>query len=125
MKLQALTEEQIRNHINREYNPKEWDKTIDRFKKYESCQFYIEVDGLFSYPRFFATYKLPEGFSVLNNVSYSTSLSNTGFVAVSIAEDGTVITTKFSDGKKEGRAENCPQNRAMFARKGLMVTACL
>lgn len=39
MKVQAITEQDIRDARCRGYNPTEWDRTIDRFKKFEKVQF--------------------------------------------------------------------------------------
>lgn len=125
MRVKKLTKEEILNHSVREYNATEWSKIIDRFNSYANIQFYIEIESAYSYDRFFATYTLPEGFSVFTSVSYSSMLSNNGFVKVQIDEDGTVHKILFSNGKTTGRAENTKANRELFAKKNLTVSNCI
>jgi hypothetical protein len=120
MKLQKLTPEEIRLNPTRNYNPREWDRRIAGFTKYQDVQFYIapKADGPYGYDRFFAAYTLPEGMRVFNNVSYGASLTNAGFVRIQILEDGEVITYEFRDATgRKGRAENCKENRRRFAEE--------
>jgi hypothetical protein len=117
-KLETLTEEQIRQE-NRDYNPAEWDKVIDRYKKYAGATFYVVRKGTagFDYNQYFAKYQLPEGMIVFKKVSYSSTLSDSGFARIGITMDGTVYRHLFQDRNGNiGRAENSKENRAQFSK---------
>jgi hypothetical protein len=92
MKATIISTEQIRNCETRAYNPSEWDRAIDRFLKFQEVKFYHvpKGDG-YDYDRYYAEYLLPEGLRLFNSVSYSSTLCNSGFGRVDIAnitEDG-------------------------------------
>lgn len=127
VQLTPATKEEILQNKTREYNPREWDKTVNRFDNYKDCKYFIiPADKVFAYDRFYAWYKLPEGFSILTQFSYGASLSNAGFSQVTIDETGLVTKTLFVDGSgKYGYAENTPANRRLFALHGLTVTTCI
>ena len=118
MKVRAISEQEIRNAKCRGYNPSAWDATIDRFLKYQDCQFYIEVDGPYEYERFFATYQIPEGMRLFKSVSYTSVMSNSGFCRIEILQDGTVQKHLFIDiNGNEGYAVNEPPTRRSLAAK--------
>ena len=124
MKLKAITTEEILNADCKNYNPSEWVKTIDRYSKYGKVQFYQEIESPFDYERFFVTYQIPEGIIFLTSVSYSSSLTNNGFVRVAIdPTTGEVKTFEFSNGEKTGRADNSPANRKLFAKMSIVTGA--
>lgn len=115
--LVSITAEEIRNNSIREYNAREWDKTIDRFLKFDNVQFYILPKGNgYDYDRFYVVYSLENGFRLFNQVCYSTCLSNGGYCRIAIREDGTVdkYLFKYANGK-EGYAENCENNTIKMA----------
>lgn len=120
MKVQAITKEDILNADCKDYNPAEWIKTIDRYSKYKDLQFYKEIEGPFSYERFFATYQLPEGLKLFKSVSYSGSLSNAGFKQIVIRPDGQVQTFGFGDTNRP--ADNTPGNRKLLAKMEITIT---
>lgn len=116
MKVQAITEQQIRDAKCRGYNPTEWDRTISRFLEYKDCKFYKEIEGPYEYERFFATYQIPEGMILFKSVGYSSTISSRGFCRMEILEDGTIEKHLFGSGEAQGYAENCPSNRKLLAR---------
>ena len=82
-----LTVEQMRADERREYNPREWDKMIDRYLKYKDVEFIKlpQGDG-YGYDRHYAIYTLPSGMRVVNAASYSSSLTSGGFAEAFVFE---------------------------------------
>lgn len=118
MKVQPITEQDIRGAKCRGYNPTEWDRTIDRFLGYKDCKFYKEIDGPYEYERFFATYQVPEGMILFNAVSYTSVITNNGFCRIEILDDGTIQKHLFKrDDGLEGYAVNeAPTRRSLAAK---------
>lgn len=73
IKLIEITAEQAKNHSEREYNPYEWAKIINRFSKY-GANFY-EYNG-----KIYAIYVL-EGIRNIRHLNYISSLDNGGLTA--------------------------------------------
>lgn len=120
MKVKAITKEEILNADCKDYNPAEWIKTVERYAKYENVQFYKEIEGPYSYERFFATYQIPEGLRIFGSVSYGGSLSSSGFKQVVIRPDGQIETFGFGDTNRP--AENTPANRKLLAQMGIIIS---
>ena len=78
-----LTATEIRNDESRDYNPREWDKVIDRFLAYRDAEFFKIPNG---YDRFYAVYTLSDGMRVMNSLGYSSSLTSGGFAEAFIFE---------------------------------------
>lgn len=112
-----ITETQIRE-MGRGYNPKEWDKIIDRFMTYGSTEFYLaHKQRGYDYDRYYAVYTTPEGLRLLNGVSYSSCLHNGGFCRITIQPNGEVYRTLFiGDNGEMGYAKNDAVNRKMMAK---------
>lgn len=111
-----ITSEQIRS-MGRDYNPSEWDKTIDRYLRYSDVKFYVVAnDEVYGYERYFVTYTTDEGIKFLKSVSYGGMLSSTGLVEIWFDPFGGVRTVGFGpDGK--GRADKSSEkNREHFAK---------
>jgi len=129
LKVVKLTIEQILNRIeDKEYNPKEWDKSVNRYAKYPKCQFYvIEPGNGYSYPRFFASY-IADGIYFFSTFSpFGGGITNNGFYKVIITPSGDVMKSLFKNREgKEGYVENCKENRQIFRDKltpfGIMVS---
>ncbi len=117
MQVTPITEEQIRSE-NREYNASAWDDTISRFAKYKDCKFYKQdpTDG-YPYARYYAVYQIKEGLILMNEVSYSSSITNRGFSRVGISMDGTVRRFLFGTGDNIGYADNTMPNRRLLAKE--------
>lgn len=120
-----LTEEEIRNNSARDYNPREWDNTISRYAKYGDVKFYICPKGNgYEYDRFYATYTIEEGITLLNGVSYGACIHNGGFAKVIIdnlgiltSVKGAVYTREFKDtAGNVGRLANDKRSRALMAK---------
>lgn len=110
MKVIKLTTEEILNNDVKLYNESEWKAIIARYSKHEGVQFFMSPkNDIYAYDRFFAVYKINEGLILLNNVSYSSSLSNAGFTRAIISENEITFKGFGTDGKervtntKEGR----------------------
>ena len=116
MKVQAITEQDIRDAKCRGYNPSEWDRTISRFLEYKDCKFYMEIEGHYEYERFFATYQIPEGMILFKSVSYTSVMSSNGFCRIEILQDGTIEKHLFGSAESPGYADNSPSNRKILAR---------
>jgi hypothetical protein len=116
LSVDELSIDQIRSE-NREYNAKEWDKTIDRFSKYPNVKFYVaRPQRGYDYSRYYATYETPEGINFLGEVSYSSCLSNTGFCVISIMT-GTMYRILLSNTSGAiGYCANDKSNREIMAR---------
>lgn len=80
--VEIISEDQIRNE-NREYNPREWDKVIDRYSKYSPIFYKVSPQGGYDYTRCFAEYK-SDGINFFKSVCYSSSLSSGGFSKIVI-----------------------------------------
>ena len=82
-----MTADEIRKDKAREYNPREWDKVIDRFQSYRDTEFFkIQKVDVYGYDRFYAVYTLSDGMRFMNSVGYSSSLTNGGFAEAFIFE---------------------------------------
>ncbi len=112
-----ISADQIRSE-NRDYNPSEWDRTIDRYLKYKDCKFYKAVaSGVHKYDRYFAVYTIPEGITFFGSVSYGSCVHNGGFVRIVILENGEVLRFLLKDAAgNEGRGGNDKENRKVMAR---------
>jgi len=118
-----LTQDQIRQE-NRGYNPLEWDKIINRFSSYKNVKFYVaRKQRGYDYDRYFATYETSEGLKLFTSVSYSSTLSNAGFVRIVISgytlADGSFevsrVLLKDVHGN-EGRGANDKESRMIMVR---------
>jgi hypothetical protein len=75
-----MTAHEVKNDSQREYNPSEWERAVDRFSKYSDVEFYkVDKGNGYDYDRFFVVYTLEEGLRLLGSLSYGGSLTNGGF----------------------------------------------
>lgn len=88
MKLIPLTTDEIREQ-GRDYNPREWDRVIDRMLNYSGIKWFKRDrnESPNGYDEYFATFRNSSGIKVINHVSYSACLTNTPWVEVAIDED--------------------------------------
>jgi len=78
-----MTAEEIKADENRNYNPTEWVKVIDRKMSYKDVEFFKVPKGVsYGYDRFYCIYTLTSGLRLMSDVSYSSSLTNGGFAEV-------------------------------------------
>ena len=112
-----LTSEEIRSE-NREYNPREWDNVINRYLKYSDVKFYkAEPQRGYAYARYYAVYTIEEGITLMNDVSYSSSLSNGGFAQVIIVAGTQIFRKLLRDvNGNYGYGGTDKANRAIMAR---------
>lgn len=97
----------------RDYNPQEYEKSINRFCKYEEIQFYKKPSGQgYGYDRFFVTY-VADGIRFFSSFNaYSSSITSNGFCKISILSNFNVLRTLFTDSYgKVGRISNDERNR--------------
>ena len=81
-----LSSEQVKNDSIREYNPREWDKVVNRYSQFSNVEFFkVEKNNLYGYDRFFVKYELTDGMIYFNSLCYSSSLTNGGFQAICIS----------------------------------------
>lgn len=113
MQVKQLTESEIRNSKEREYNPSTWESRIDGFAKYADVKFYEEINSINAYTSYYAVYTA-EGLTYMNSVSYSLSVSSNGFCKIEIDEQtGDVYRVLFNfSNDRWGHAENTPANRS-------------
>lgn len=116
-----ITAEQL-YELNKAYNPSVWKETIERYARYKNCKFYLAAKQRgYDYDRYFAVYEIPEGIRFFQSVSYSSTLTNSGFCKVSI-EDGIVKRILIKDAKgNEGYCANDAANRRLMARDSQML----
>ena len=118
LNIQEISQDEIRQ-MNREYNPRVWDETIDRYAKYKGVRFFVapKQNG-YEYERYYAVYTIPEGIMLLKSVGYSSCLSNAGFSVVLIL-DGKLYQNQELRG-----IENSKENRKKMAEhyKGVLFT---
>lgn len=113
--LKEITETELRL-MNREYNPKAWDETVSRFAKHKDIKFYlVPVQGGFSYERYLAVYTIPEGITLVNEVSYSSCLSNSGFCRVHFIGDKMYSQLLKDLQGNYGHCTNDKENRRIMA----------
>jgi hypothetical protein len=131
LKVTKVSLDEMMTRPEKEYNPAIWEAKVKRMFTYPKIQFYvIEKDNVFQYARFYASY-IADGiyfFSEWN--AFMASLTDRGFCAVNIKEDGTVVKTLFRDASgKEGYVSNDKHNRDLFRKnltpRNIMVTNCL
>lgn len=131
LKVSKISKEDMLNHIDQGYNPSVWDEKIKSYLKYRNVQFYTreKSDG-YNYMRFYVSY-IVDGLYIFKQFNaYHSVLSGRGFCKVTIDEDGNVDKFLFTDSNgNEGYAENCNENRKMFADsltpRGIMVSNCI
>lgn len=81
-----LSNEQVKNDSIREYNPREWDKVVNRYSQFSNVEFFkVEKNDVYGYDRFFVKYELTDGMIYFNSLSYSSSLTNGGFQTICIS----------------------------------------
>jgi hypothetical protein len=107
MEVKELTFDEVLNHSKSKYNPSEWVKAVNRYKKQKNVVFLERFNSTNDYPELFAIYTIDEGIRLINEVSYGGSMVNSPFVRV-IHEDEAICTEKpFADGyvanNKQGR----------------------
>lgn len=111
-----ITAEQLKAEPTREYNPTEWERTVNRYLKFKNVEFFKADKGEgFEYDRYYVIYTLPEGLRLMGEVSYSSSLTNGGFRMATVCEfilkpDSTVemlpsgaVQIMFTDMQCEGK----------------------
>lgn len=129
IKVTELTNEEMLNHKEKEYNQSEWKKAVERMIEYNAKFYEAKPDEHFSYTRFFTTYKLDkEGLFLLNRFSaYSGSITDAGFTRAFV-RDGEIFTNGFGDNGNK-RIINTKEGRKWLAENickyGTMVTNCL
>ena len=111
--IEQISESQMRAE-NREYNPTEWDRIIDRYVSYGSTFFKVAPQKGCDYTRYYAIYKNGDN-RFFKSVSYSSSLTNNGFCKIFISE-GKAYRELFKFGETYGTAENTPNNRKLLAK---------
>lgn len=80
MRAAILTPEEIINDEINSYNPYIWEKNINNYLKYKNVTFFKVAKGNgYEYDRFYVIYTLPEGLTLLQSVSYSSSITAGGF----------------------------------------------
>jgi len=118
MTVKELSLEEVLNHSKKEYNSYEWVRTVKGYLKYGDVKFYERVNGPHSYDEIFVVYTLDEGLRLMNSVSYSSCLSNAGFVKVYFGPKGEVMSSMFEimTEKKPFRAAKTNQNRKALVK---------
>lgn len=106
--VQELTIQQVINHTQREYNPREWEKMIKGYEKLNPT-FYEKTSNLNGYPEIFVMYTSSNGINFLNRLSYSASLTNSSFCEVFI--DGNELKT-LEPILQDGKDYLVPNNKA-------------
>lgn len=82
-----MTAEAVKQHSKREYNPRLWEETVDRYMKYSNVEFYLlDRDEHKSYDEFFVIYTLPSGLRLMGSLSYSSSLTSAGFYELNVID---------------------------------------
>lgn len=133
IKLKPISiDEMLNNKEDSSYNVSTWKNSVNRYAKYDKCQFYTvpKEPGVFDYNRFYVSY-VAEGIYFFKEWrAFSSSLTSNGFCKVVIDFEGNVEKYLFKDiNGKEGYAENCEANRKMFRNSltpnNIMVSNCI
>ena len=125
LKVTKITVEEMLARPEQSYNPPIWESKVLRYAESKDIQFYVTEKGNgYAYARFWCTYRTREGLYFFNTfTAFSASLTNHGFCKVFIGEDGVVEKFLFNNVKgEEGYAENCPANRKIFMKLGILVS---
>ena len=78
--MRMISESDVRNSDNKEYNEAVWNERITSLAKYDNVLWFVaEAGGGYDYDRYFVEYTLPEGLRLFSSFSYSSSLSSGGF----------------------------------------------
>lgn len=89
--LNPLSYEEMLAHPNREYNPSEWVRSVNRYHKYFECQFYIIKDESVPYVRFAVKYVANEIRFMKEFSGYSSMLTSRPFAEVEMIQNSAVI----------------------------------
>lgn len=123
--LVILSPETVKELPRSSYNAYEWGRAVDKYTKYSPCTFYHHPDTDCTY----VVYTIDGGLKMLGEVTYSSCLSNTGFIKVSITEihDGLHIlktekmqATKVGEQPSYGRADNSAGNRKIMRMMSML-----
>jgi hypothetical protein len=112
MEVRELTFDEVLNHSKSDYNPSEWVRVVNRYKKYNDVVFLERFNSINDYPELFAIYTIPEGIKLINEVSYSGSMVNSPFVRVQYYDNSIRTEKPFAD----GYVANNPQGREWMAK---------
>lgn len=119
--LKSISADEIMNCKDVEYNPEAAKNTLNRYAKHGAKFYYMEDKRYEGLKEFFVLYDL-DGFKMFKNLSlFSSCMHNGGFREANIWElEGTAaVTFSLFNGK---RAENCPENRRLFAQRQMTIT---
>lgn len=117
--LKKLTNVELLNDNNREYNPGEWAKMVNRYSNYGAEFYKVDKDDTYDYDRFYAVYSLPEGLRLFSPIGYGSMVHNGGFKTVNLfLEDGEIVVFGFGDNGC-GSAANTPKNRAILSKSSV------
>lgn len=72
-----VSSEVVKAATQREYNSSEWNKTVDRYSKYEEVQFFKTPGTIYEF-NYYVVY-IADGIRFLGEVTYSSCLSNGSF----------------------------------------------
>ena len=128
LKVTELTLEEMLSHPSQEYNPSTWKNDVMQMSKKYNARFYqAPADHIFSYPRFFTKYSIPEGLNFFSPYNpFSSSLTSNGFTRIFIDEEGNVFSTGFGETGNE-RVIKTPKGRKWLAENlckyGVMISS--
>jgi hypothetical protein len=128
LKVTKITVEEMLARPEQDYNPQIWKRRVLDYAGSKDIQFYVTEKGNgYEYSRFWASYITSDGVYLFNSFSaFSGSLTNNGFCRAIIREDGVVEKFLFKNDKgQEGYADNCPANRELFMKSGILVSTSI
>ena len=107
-----VTAEQVKEATQKDYNQREWNKTVDRYLGYDSnAKFYCTPGRIYSMD-YYVVYMTREGIRFLAEVQYGSSLSSGGFAFGwfhTVEEVTTMKVCAYEEGRISGQDETARQ----------------
>lgn len=97
--------EEAKNHSRKEYNPSAWRRQIDLYARFPECKFYLSDDD-----KVYAIY-VPNDIRFMQEVSYSSCLSEAGFQE-GVAFEDRIILKRYDNNMS---IPNTKENRKILA----------
>ena len=112
MNLIAVEKNVVLASSRNEYNKNVWFNTVERYCKYDNVIFFKDE----AKEDFYVVYSLEDGIRFIQEISYTSSLTSSGFKIANIGYNGQFTVHLFSLDGNFGVADNTKSNRVKLAK---------